>query len=157
MQKKGTASSTVEGKRGQFIWLVGVMGRRKQARPHRSGGLIIQNNAAGAEAELKNQRKASSDDSQPTELVDTDEQTYFVEVERNSWASNLHRDASELVLHGLNLRQEYSSFRITDGFYNDSKYSLRFRLSNVKESFLARIKLGHWPVFSSSDVSLEID
>ncbi|KAJ6297117.1 hypothetical protein OIU78_022778 [Salix suchowensis] len=132
------------------------MGRRKQARPHRSGGLIIQNNAAGAEAELKNQRKASSDDSQPTELVDTDEQPYFVEVERNSWASNLHRDASELVLHGLNLRQEYSSFRITDGFYNDSKYSLRFRLSNVKESFLARIKLGHWPVFSSSDVSLEM-
>ncbi|KAJ6744590.1 E3 UBIQUITIN-PROTEIN LIGASE SHPRH FAMILY MEMBER [Salix purpurea] len=132
------------------------MGRRKQARPHRSGGLIIQNNAAAAEAELKNQRKASSDDSQPTELVDTDKQPYFVEVERNSWASNLHRDASELVLHGLNLRQEYSSFRITDGFYHDSKYSLRFRLSNVKESFLARIKLGHWPVFSSSDVSLEL-
>ncbi|KAJ6697013.1 hypothetical protein OIU85_003381 [Salix viminalis] len=132
------------------------MGRRKQARPHRSGGLIIQNNAAAAETELKNQRKASSDDSQPTELVDTDEQPYFVEVERNSWASNLHRDASELVLHGLNLRQEYSSFRITDGFYHDSKYSLRFRLSNVKESFLARIKLGHWPVLSSSDVSLEL-
>lgn len=119
------------------------MGRRKQARPHRSGGLIIQNNAAAAEAELKNQRNASSDDSQPTELVDTDEQPYFVEVEQNSWASNLHRDASELVLHGLNLRQEYSSFRITDGFYHDYKYSLRFRLSNVKESFLARIKLGH--------------
>lgn len=135
------------------------MGRRKQARPHRSGGLIIQNNAAAsasASAELKNQRKASSSDAQPTELVVIDEQPYFVEVERNSWASNHHRDASELVLHGLNLRQEYSSFRITDGFYHDSKYSLRFRVSNVKQSVLSRIKLGHWPVFSSSDISLEL-
>lgn len=131
------------------------MGRRKQARPHRSGGLIIQNNAA-ASAELKNQRKASSSDAQPTELVGIDEQPYFVEVERNSWASNHHRDASELVLHVLNLRQEYSSFRITDGFYHDSKYSLRFRVSNVKQSVLSRIKLGHWPVFSSSDISLEL-
>lgn len=131
------------------------MGRRKQARPHRSGGLIIQNNAA-ASAELKNQRKASSSDAQPTELVGIDEQPYFVEVERNSWASNNHRDASELVLHVLNLRQEYSSFRITDGFYHDSKYSLRFRVSNVKQSVLSRIKLGHWPVFSSSDISLEL-
>nr|TKR91576.1 hypothetical protein D5086_0000222000 [Populus alba] len=138
-----------------FGWLVGVMGRRKQARPHRSGGLIIQNNAA-ASAELKNQRKASSSDAQPTELVGIDEQPYFVEVERNSWASNHHRDASELVLHVLNLRQEYSSFRITDGFYHDSKYSLRFRVSNVKQSVLSRIKLGHWPVFSSSDISLEL-
>uniref|UniRef100_A0A6M2F4Q2 RING-type domain-containing protein n=1 Tax=Populus davidiana TaxID=266767 RepID=A0A6M2F4Q2_9ROSI len=131
------------------------MGRRKQARPHHSGGLIIQNNAA-ASAELKNQRKASSSDAQPTELVGIDEQPYFVEVERNSWASNNHRDASELVLHVLNLRQEYSSFRITDGFYHDSKYSLRFRVSNVKQSVLSRIKLGHWPVFSSSDISLEL-
>ncbi|KAJ6855240.1 E3 ubiquitin-protein ligase SHPRH [Populus alba x Populus x berolinensis] len=131
------------------------MGRRKQARPHRSGGLIIQNNAA-ASAELKNQRKASSSDAQPTELVGIDEQPYFVEVERNSWASNHHRDASELVLHVLNLRQEYSSFRITDGFYHDSKYSLRFRVSNVKQPVLSRIKLGHWPVFSSSDISLEL-
>ncbi|CAK7340000.1 unnamed protein product [Dovyalis caffra] len=129
------------------------MGRRKQARPHRSGGLIIQNNAAAAaEAEL-NQRKAS--DVGKDELVGVEE-PYYVEVERNSWGSHEHRDISELVLKDLNLREEYSGFRMTEDLYLESKYSLRLRVCNVKESVLLRIKLGHWPVFSSSDISMEL-
>ena len=37
----------------------------------------------------------------------------------------------------------------------DSKFSLRFQVCNVNE-FISRIKLGHWSVLSSSDLSLNL-
>ena len=69
--------------------------------------------------------------------------------------SNDHFDISEVILNDLNLREAYSSFRVNSDFYQESKYSLRFRVCNVDKFVLDRIKLGHWPVLSCGDISLE--
>lgn len=120
------------------------MGRKKQANPRRSGALIIDSTG---NVEPKQDAEGKG------ELVDIDK-PFFVEVDRGSWLSDEHLDLSEVVLIDLNLREGYAGYRISEEFYGDSKYSLRFRVSNVSE-FISRIKLGHWPVLSSSDVSLE--
>ncbi|KAB2010015.1 hypothetical protein ES319_D10G206600v1 [Gossypium barbadense] len=120
------------------------MGRKKQANPRRSGALIIDSTG---NVEPKQDAKLKG------ELVDIDK-PFFVEVDRGSWLSDEHLDLSEVVLIDLNLREGYAGYRISEEFYGDSKYSLRFRVCNVSE-FISRIKLGHWPVLSSSDVSLE--
>ncbi|XP_022745300.1 E3 ubiquitin-protein ligase SHPRH isoform X3 [Durio zibethinus] len=121
------------------------MGRKKQANPRRSGALIIENNGnVDPKQEADENRQKGK-----VELVDT-EQPFFVEVDGASWHSDEHLDISEVVLIDLNLREGFAGYRISE----DSKYSLRFRVCNVNE-FVSRIKLGHWPVLSSSDVSLE--
>ncbi|XVF81925.1 hypothetical protein PTKIN_Ptkin16aG0001600 [Pterospermum kingtungense] len=125
------------------------MGRKKQANPRRSGALIIENNG---NFDPKQEAKGN-EQKEKEEVVDT-EQPFFVEVDRASWNSDEHLDISEIVLIDLNLREGFSGCRISEDFYRDSKYSLRFRVCNVSE-FISRIKLGHWPVLSSSDVSFE--
>lgn len=127
------------------------MGRTKQANPRRSGGLIIENNGNFNPKQEANRNCRTGKE----EVVDT-EQPFFVEVDRTSWHSDEHLDISEVVLIdlNLNLRESFAGCRISEDFYRDSKFYLRFRVCNVSE-FISRIKLGHWPVLSSSDVSLE--
>lgn len=134
-----------------FVCFV-VMGRRKQSRPHRSGGAIVENSDT-TEPQLDKQK--ANDTKQPGkgEFGDIDK-PLFVEVNKNSWVSDEHLDISELVLKDLNLKEGFSGFRISEDFYHESKYSLRFRVCNVNE-FIGRIKLGHWPLLSSSSITLE--
>lgn len=117
----------------------------------RSGGLIIENNGNFNPKQEANRNCRTGKE----EVVDT-EQPFFVEVDRTSWHSDEHLDISEVVLIdlNLNLRESFAGCRISEDFYRDSKFYLRFRVCNVSE-FISRIKLGHWPVLSSSDVSLE--
>ncbi|XP_031278860.1 E3 ubiquitin-protein ligase SHPRH [Pistacia vera] len=128
------------------------MGRRKQSRPHRSGGIFVENSdTTGPQLD----KQKANDTKQPGkgEVDDTDK-PLFVEVNKNSWVSDEHLDISELVLKDLNLKEGFPGFRISEDFYYESKYSLRFRVCNVNE-FIGRIKLGHWPLLSSSSITLE--
>ncbi|XP_065870034.1 uncharacterized protein [Euphorbia lathyris] len=128
------------------------MGRRKQARPLRSGGLSIANNDA-VEAEPDKLKASETNSAEKGESVVVDI-PFYVEVDRSHWGANEHRDISEVVLNDLNLREGYSNFRMNLEFYQESKYSLRFRVYNVDEFVLNHIRMGHWPL-SSSDIFLE--
>lgn len=131
------------------------MGRKKQARPRRSGGIIIGSNGQDntksdwAEENVVPNQKVQKDG------LDMSDPPFFVDVERACWASDEHFDISELVLTDLNIRGGFSGFRVENEFYQSSDYSFRFRVCNVNE-FVARIKLGHWPLLSAKDVHLEL-
>ncbi|GMN41129.1 hypothetical protein TIFTF001_010350 [Ficus carica] len=129
------------------------MGRRKQSRPHRSGGIISGGNDSAEQAELENQRSLNPEEAQKNEF-DEIEQPYFVEVDRSGWISDHHLDVSEVVLMDLKLGEGFSGRELNPNLYEDDKYLFRFRLCNVSE-YIDRIKLGHWPVLPSSDVIME--
>lgn len=128
------------------------MGRRKQSHPHRSGVVIVGPHDT-AEAGIENQQALNTEQVQNNDF-DKIDKPYFVEVDRASWNSHDHLDISEVVLTDLNLKEGFSGYEWSQDFILDSKYALRFRVCNVNE-FVSRIKLGHWPVLSSSDISLE--
>ena len=133
-------------------FLLIVMGRRKQSHPHRSGVVIVGPHDT-AEAGIENQQALNTEQVQNNDF-DKIDKPYFVEVDRASWNSHDHLDISEVVLTDLNLKEGFSGYEWSQDFILDSKYALRFRVCNVNE-FVSRIKLGHWPVLSSSDISLE--
>lgn len=126
------------------VTVFSVMGRRK-TRPHRSVGIVERQDT---DQGVLDEQNAHKDD---VNVVDT---PFFVEVDRSHWIQNEHRDISEMVLTHLNLSEGFSSYRLGDEFYQDSKYCLRFRLQNV-DQFVGRIKLGHWPVLPATSIFLE--
>jgi E3 ubiquitin-protein ligase SHPRH len=125
------------------------MGRRK-SKPHRSGGILVEANAT-AEAEPDKHNNAVEVGEE--EKCDFDK-PYFVEVDRSCWLSDEHLDISEVVLRDLNLREGFNGFDLSEDFYQDPQFSLRFRLCNVS-NIRGRIKLGHWPVLPYTDIHLE--
>ncbi|KAJ1431708.1 Zinc finger, PHD-type [Sesbania bispinosa] len=127
------------------------MGRRK-SKPHRSGGIILETNAT-AETELGKQNVVEAGKEAKDSCGDIDK-PYFVEVDRSGWLSSEHLDISEVVLSDLNLREDFSGFELSEDFYQDPQYVLRFRVCNVS-NVLGRIKLGHWPVLPYTDIQLE--
>lgn len=135
-----------------WVFLLRVMGRRKQSRPNRSGGVILKSHSNADQAEVA-EDKLSTEESRKNEL-DKVEKPYFVEVVRSFSVSDEHLDIAEVVLTDLNWGEEFSG----DGFgedFNQDSYSLRFRVCNINEH-ISRIKCGgHWPVLSSADISLE--
>lgn len=131
------------------------MGRKKQSQPRRSGGLLLETqDVVNAEAEASGHSGSTSDPPEGGKLGAID-QPFFVRVEQSCWRLDEHLDISELVLTELNVRGGLFGLRVGDDFYQGSKHSLRFRICNVNE-FIDRIKLGHWPVLSGSDISLEL-
>lgn len=128
------------------------MGRRK-SKPHRSVGIVLGSNDAAEQSELDKQRSLESKEAKKNELDEVDE-PYFVEVDRSGWVSDDHLDISEVVLMNLNFGEGFSGHELSEEFYWDDKYSLRFRLCNVRE-YVDRIKLGHWPVLSLTDIFIE--
>ncbi|MCD7448011.1 hypothetical protein HAX54_036831 [Datura stramonium] len=124
------------------------MGRRK-SKPNRSVGIL--------EGEVpKGQFNGKTD----VGTVEKDESfavdvPFFVEIDRSNWSSDQHMDISEIVLSDLNVSDEFGHYILDEEFYRDSRYLLRFRVSNVNE-YRTRIKLGHWPVLSASSICLEI-
>ncbi|KAL0896617.1 hypothetical protein Bca101_080578 [Brassica carinata] len=115
------------------------MGRRKQPKPQRSlGSITDEKQVSGDEAEGSRRRKKKN--------VEDIDKPYYVNICSSSEKQERrHFDIAEVVLSNLSLRD--------DGVCSNG--SLRFRLCNVT-SFVDRIKLGHWPVLSSSDVTLEL-
>ncbi|XP_057442384.1 uncharacterized protein LOC130734094 isoform X2 [Lotus japonicus] len=128
------------------------MGRRK-SKPRRSGGVILETNAT-ADTEFDKEKVGEAGEEARDNSGDIDE-PYFVEVDRSSWLSSEHLDISEVILSDLNLREGFSGFELSEGFYQDPQYSLRFRVCNVN-NVLGRIKLGHWPVLPYTDIHLEL-
>ncbi|KAH9767584.1 RING-finger DEAD-like helicase PHD and SNF2 domain-containing protein [Citrus sinensis] len=128
------------------------MGRRKQSRPHRSGGVTLENNNT-TESESNKQKPHGSEQPEKEELADVDH-PFFVEVNRTCWLLDEHLDISEIVLTDLKLREEFYGSIISEDFYQVSRYTLRLHVCHVNE-FIGRIKLGHWPLLSSNDVTLE--
>lgn len=144
------------------------MGRRKQFRPRRAVGLLQQQqqekgqNSEEAAAEFLNDHAENTsivikpENQDEFGSIDIDSKPYFVEVDRSSWVSaSQHYDISEIVLSNLDINQDFYGFTFNEEeFYRGSRFSLRFRLSNVDE-YLTRMKLGHWPELSASAVFLQ--
>lgn len=131
------------------------MGRKKQARPRRSGGVIIGSNGQDNTKSDWAEENVVANQSVQKDGLDISDPPFFVDVERTCWALDEHLDISELVLTDLNIEGGFLGFRVENGFYQSSDYFFRFRVCNVNE-FVARIKLGHWPVLSAKDVHLEL-
>ncbi|RDX63983.1 E3 ubiquitin-protein ligase SHPRH, partial [Mucuna pruriens] len=127
------------------------MGRRK-SKPHRSGGIILEANAT-AETELDKQNVVEGGEEAKGDSGGIDK-PYFVEVDRLGWLLGEHLDISEVVLRDLYLREGFSGFELSEDFYRDSQYLVRFRVCKVS-NVLGRIKLGHWPVLPYTDIHLE--
>ncbi|XP_055828610.1 uncharacterized protein LOC129896695 isoform X3 [Solanum dulcamara] len=121
------------------------MGRRK-SKPNRSVGILEGQLPKG---KLNGKTKAETAEKDEAFAVDV---PFFVEIDRSNWLSDQHMDISEIVLSDLNV---FGHYILDEEFYRDSRYLLRFRVSNVNE-YLTRIKLGHWPVLSATSISLEI-
>ncbi|XP_070027034.1 uncharacterized protein [Nicotiana sylvestris] len=124
------------------------MGRRK-SKPNRSVGIL--------EGEVPNGQlngKTDAETAKKDESFEVDV-PFFVEIDRSNWLSDEHMDISEIVLSDLNVSEEFGHYVLDEEFCRDSRYMLRFRVSNVNE-YLSRIKLGHWPVLSASSICLEI-
>lgn len=130
------------------------MGRRKQSRPHRSGGIRLEIDA-NPETQVDINVVLETEKSSDIKLNEINE-PFYVEVDPTGWKSNKHLDISEVVLMDLRFEHHFVGFQFDDSFYESSRYSLRFRLCNVNEFLLGRIKFGHWPILSSSDISLEL-
>lgn len=121
------------------------MGRRK-SKPNRSVGILE------GEVPLTGKTDAGTAEKNESSAVDV---PFFVEIDRSNWLSDQHIDISEIVLSDLNASDEFGHYILDEEFYRDSRYLLRFRVSNVNEH-LTRIKLGHWPVLSATTICLEI-
>lgn len=128
------------------------MGRRKQSRPHRSGGVTLETHTT-AGAELDKQKIGETGEEAKEDFGEIDK-PYFVEVDRSSWLSSEHLDISEVVITDIDLKVDLSGLELSEDFYQDFQYSLRFRVCNVNH-ILGRIKLGHWPVLPYTDIHLE--
>lgn len=129
------------------------MGRRKQSQPHHSGRVIVESNDT-TETRQRNQQATNTEQVQNNESNSIHD-PYFVEVHQASWVSDEHLDISEVILKDLNWRERLSGCDLNYDFFQESKYTLRFKVCHVNE-LIGRIKLGHWPVFSSNAVSLEL-
>lgn len=132
------------------------MGRRKQSKPQRSVGLITQTGSESDGKQLSGDDEAEGSKEKNVEDID---KPYYVNICLSSPISEQqqHFDLAEVVLTNLRLRERVgdSSTVTSIGIDHDLDYSLRFRLCNVT-SCVDRIKLGHWPVLSSSDITLEL-
>lgn len=124
------------------------MGRRK-SKPNRSVGILEGEVPKG---KLNGKKDAGTAEKDESFAVDV---PYFVEIDRSNWLSDQHMDISEIVLSDLNVSDEFGNYVLDEEFYCDSRYLLRFRVSNVNDH-LTRIKLGHWPVLSATGICLEI-
>lgn len=127
------------------------MGRRKQAHPHRSGGLVVESDET---TELKLGEHKSSGTELPEEGIVGIDKAFYVQAYRSGWVSDQHLDISEVVLRNLNLKEGFCAYGMNENLYEDYKYSLRICVRNANQ-FVDRMKLGHWPVLSSSDITLE--
>ncbi|KAH0704372.1 E3 ubiquitin-protein ligase SHPRH isoform X1 [Solanum tuberosum] len=124
------------------------MGRRK-SKPKRSVGILEGEVPKG---KLNGKTDAGTAEKDESFAVDV---PFFVEIDRSNWLSDQHMDISEIVLSDLNVSDEFGNYVLDEEFYRDSRYLLRFRVSNVNDH-LTRIKLGHWPVLSATGICLEI-
>ncbi|KAJ4978047.1 hypothetical protein NE237_008827 [Protea cynaroides] len=128
------------------------MGRTKQARPLRSGGILRRSNNTGrrleditsSEPQNANSKGETGESSKP----------FFVKIDRGYWTSGEHLDIAEVVLNNLRFGEGFSIHRFMEDFCN-LNFSLRFMLRNVEE-FEGRLRLGHWPLIPTNDISLEL-
>ncbi|KAF8397100.1 hypothetical protein HHK36_016007 [Tetracentron sinense] len=127
------------------------MGRRKQTRPHRSGGIL--ESLGTTERKLEDHNTSEALDANTNEVGNLGK-PFFVETDRINWTTDEHLDIAEVVLADLSFGEGFSGYRVTDDCFQDSRFSLRFRLRNV-DDLGARLRLGHWPVISAVNISLE--
>ncbi|XP_043698641.1 E3 ubiquitin-protein ligase SHPRH-like [Telopea speciosissima] len=127
------------------------MGRKKQARPQQSGGVLESSNI-----ERKPDDIASSEpqNGSSKEEISESSKPFFVEIDRGYWTLEEHLDIAEIVLKDIRFGEGFSIHRFMEDFCN-SNFSLRFMLRNVEE-FGGRLKLGHWPLISANNISLEL-
>ncbi|XP_023640660.1 E3 ubiquitin-protein ligase SHPRH isoform X1 [Capsella rubella] len=130
------------------------MGRRKQSKPQRSVGLITQTGSESDRKQLPDDEAEGSGE----KIVEDIDKPYYVNIGLSSRTSEqYHFDLAEAVLTNLSFREGVGNSSTVPSVEidHDIDCSLRFRLCNVT-SFVDRIKLGHWPVLSASDITLEL-
>ncbi|KAK1388404.1 E3 ubiquitin-protein ligase SHPRH [Heracleum sosnowskyi] len=123
------------------------MGRKKH-RPHRSVG-ISHVNILSEESKLESGKLIED------KVIQEPDVPFYVQVDSSSWNSVEHYDIAEIVLTDLDVSEEFSGYVLSEEFYREMKYLLRFRLVNVGGN-VGRMKLGHGPVLSRSDIYLEL-
>ncbi|KAL6530383.1 hypothetical protein OROHE_014736 [Orobanche hederae] len=124
-----------------------VMGRKKQIRPHRSGGIL--------EKQVHESEVNRYSDARPGKSAQVNvEEPFFVEIDKSSWVYDDHYDVSEIILLNLRVSKDFYGYKLTEEFYRDPRCFLRFKLINVNEH-LARVKLGHWPILAEGSTCLE--
>lgn len=116
------------------------MGRKKQSRPHRSVCISHVNNLSPESS---------------GKFIEEPDVPFYVQLDRTSWNSVERYDISEIVLNDLDVSEEFRGYVFSEEFHREAKYSLRFRLLNVS-GYFGRMKLGHWPVLSGTDMYLEL-
>ncbi|KAK1409267.1 hypothetical protein QVD17_35793 [Tagetes erecta] len=126
------------------------MGRRKQIRPRRAGG--VDSGSAS---------KEGSCDPNTSEALESefsgDEKPFYIEVERDDWGSEEHYDIAEVVLINLDVCEEFQAKKSEEQHsWYDEKYNLRFQLRTAND-LITRMKqkLGHWPTIPATDIYLE--
>ncbi|KAI4383932.1 hypothetical protein MLD38_009712 [Melastoma candidum] len=131
------------------------MGKKKQAHPRRSGGLVIQCPDQGKESFVLEEGSSSRGLTDNKGGADSVDEPLYVDVQRSSWELQEHLDVSEVVLTDLNVRKDFIGVSIDGSFYTNNNYYFRFKVVNISD-FSGRIKLGHWPLVPCHDITLEL-
>ncbi|XP_010253038.1 PREDICTED: E3 ubiquitin-protein ligase SHPRH [Nelumbo nucifera] len=126
------------------------MGRKKQARPRRSGGMLEDLHSNGRNLE----NSTGFEDAKTEEKFSDSSEPFLVEIDWSSYNLDEHHDIAEIILTDLKFSEGYCGYRFAEDLRKGSKFSLRFLLQNVEE-FSSRLRLGHWPVISADCISLE--
>ncbi|EPS69408.1 chromatin remodeling complex subunit [Genlisea aurea] len=126
------------------------MGRRKQVRPRRSGGIAVERQVP--ETELKEE---DNDGDPKLGKFFNPEEPFYVEIDKSLMVSEEHHlDISEILLLNVNVNQEFVGCKLTEELFMDPNLFLRFKSINVN-AHLGRMKLGHWPALSEKNTCLE--
>ncbi|XP_058110678.1 uncharacterized protein LOC131253624 isoform X2 [Magnolia sinica] len=130
------------------------MGRRKQRRPIKSGGMIDNFNATENSdgGRLENIECSKPVDANERGNIVDSSKPFFVEVDRSYWDSAEHFDIAEVVLTDVSFADGFSDYKLIEDCYRELNFSLRFRLSPLENH---SFRLGHWPVISAGDIFLE--
>ncbi|CAL9111471.1 unnamed protein product [Musa textilis] len=123
---------------------------RKKSRPIRSGGIISVNDGPSCSEvpHLENNNLCKE-----VGAVDNGEHSncynpIYIDVDCNSWGSAEHLDIAEVILNDVRFSDGKIDYGLLKDSFNKLKFSLRFRLCNVKEG---SFRLGQWPVLSATD------
>ncbi|KAK1270856.1 hypothetical protein QJS04_geneDACA005805 [Acorus gramineus] len=126
------------------------MGRRKQNRPIRSGGILADINSveqSNPVQGLENGALPEPGDDRATCKVK------FFNIDQSHCSTEEHFDIAEIILKDERCRERFSDSELIEDIIRGSKYSLRFRLQNVDDS---SFRLGHWPLMPVHDIFLEL-
>ncbi|KAL5991336.1 hypothetical protein ACLOJK_012243 [Asimina triloba] len=130
------------------------MGKRKQSRPTKSGGILSDFNATDStEQNLENAEHLGPTDSTERGSIVDPSKHFYVEVDRSCWQLAEHFDIAEVVLLDIKFADGFSDYKLAEDCQQESNLSLRFRVCTSEDH---SFRLGHWPIISAGNITLEL-